>query len=374
MGVAYDSWPTLEARLNDTLSYAFIFDTGSPVLMLGTAPVQALGLVPTDSAKVGDYYGHSQHIPVYNLKTLQLGPLTYSDVAGMQVSHPVLNAVARGGIVGLNSFSQGVLELDFVADSLRYSSTRRGVAPLRNGHNVACRYQWPARSLVLPLELAGSRVGVKLDTGDPEALSITDSLARAALLRRYPAQLHYGIKGGGLFGQARPDTFAVVVLDTLWLGPSLYVRNVPCEVSRTGSNTLGMALLNHFQLQIGLSKKHIRFSAPPSDIQQRGLPALPDHQLPLQLAWNDSTCTVRSYTLGGIAHQAGIQLGDTVVAIAGHHLPAGATPPLAVLAASTLLRSAPAEVAITVLRAGQPTQFQMGRETPQWVPAGTWVR
>jgi hypothetical protein len=120
-----------------------------------------------------------------------------------------------------------------------------------------------------------------------------------------------------------------------------------------------MALLNHFQLQIGLSKKHIRFSAPPSDIQQRGLPALPDHQLPLQLAWNDSTCTVRSYT---------------VVAIAGHHLPAGATPPLAVLAASTLLRSAPAEVAITVLRAGQPTQFQMGRETPQWVPAGTWVR
>jgi hypothetical protein len=368
-----DGWPMLTIRLNDTLTYPFILDTGSPVLMLGNGPVNQLGLPNNDSMRVKDYYGNLQQYAVYQLSSMLLGTLQYQQLEAIHMTNPALNDLSPGGILGLNSFSQGVLELDFTSDSLRYWASKQKATPFPNAQPVACVKNWPARSISIPLKLNGVECSLRLDTGDPDALSVTDSLTRRALLQRYPAQLVYGISGSGLVAGARLDTFALVTVDTLHLSPTFSIRNVPCKVTLTGSNTLGMGLLKHHCIRIGTGK-NLLFSASPATVQAHGLPPTTEFAYSFKLRWHEGSCYIGNITVGGAADVAGIRPGDTVLAVLDVPLPAGQVAPSAVFQLAAKMRAATTEVNITVLRNGQPKEYRFRPSPPVLVTAGSWVR
>lgn len=112
----------VEIKVNGKGPYRVIFDTGSPVTLLGNRIAQEAGLISKDQARAPALFGARG---MGTAKTLAVGDLVVENMPVMVMDHPALRAAARAlgpleGIVGYPFFSRYRTTFDYQASTITF--------------------------------------------------------------------------------------------------------------------------------------------------------------------------------------------------------------------------------------------------------------
>lgn len=112
----------VEIKVNGKGPYRVIFDTGSPVTLLGNRIAQEAGLISKDQARTPALFGARG---MGTAKTLAIGELVVENMPVMVMDHPALRAAARAlgpldGIVGYPFFSRYRTTFDYQASTITF--------------------------------------------------------------------------------------------------------------------------------------------------------------------------------------------------------------------------------------------------------------
>ena len=307
----------IPVSLNGSAPLQFILDTGAPVVVIrDTAVAKTLSLRIAGQARVGGAGdGERRTAPFAIGMTARVGALEVKNVSGIVGS--VEGAIPGvDGIIGGALFQNAVVEFDFDAKVVRFHNpTARRFAmagdslPLRVDANVQpfVRGTVTVNGIAMSLEL-------NLDTGARQPLA----LARTTMekYRAMPDRKLSTIVGFGSRGEARGDIIRASKLD---LGRASLVAITTSVMNNEpgGEGRIGLPVLERFHLWIDYPGQRIVLQpranvGDPFPAQTTGLVFFPA---------KDSTVRVVAEAGEGTpAREAGVQRGDTLLAVNGRDL------------------------------------------------------
>ena len=308
---------TIPVSINGSPPLQLILDSGSPVIVLtDTAAPRKYGLNIVGEAGVGGAGdGEQRRVPLARGITARVGDLEVRNVTGIVTG---LQSVISGtdGVIGGAFFSNAVVEFDFDARVIRFHHPTSGTVVMR-GDTVPLRVEPSLHPYVRgTVVVNGTTMPLDLhfDTGAQQPLAV----ARETMTRHNATPTHAipTIVGFGSRGAARGDWIRA---SELQIG-SAKLDRVPASVMDNepgGEGRIGLPVIERFHTWVDFPGKRIVLG-PRANFAE----PFPSHTVGLVLrpGRDSSIRVVADVPRGTPAHDAGLQVGDTLVSVNGRSL------------------------------------------------------
>jgi predicted aspartyl protease len=288
----------------------FVLDTGAQRTTLDAALASELGC-QTIGKSLCEGMGGTQAVADVRLAELVVGDAVYRDyiVAAMDLTGIRFGLPTVDGILGLDILRDFVMQLDLADDELVL--TARAEAPVsRDGVEITLEGN------SLPIEVDGLTGMAMMDTG-----SYLSTLQSSAAKRLFPTETSSENNGTENRGVGRGATATVdVVCQRIEIGGSA-LQQVPCRaslatagpLSRTGRvAVIGGSVWRQFRMTIDFFNERAWLA--PS--RQHGIP-ISYRPTGVRLGWRDGRAIVMGLVAGLPASEAGVEVGDEIVAVNG---------------------------------------------------------
>ena len=337
---------TIPVSINGSAPLQLILDTGAPVIVLRDSTlVTTLGLNVVGRTRLGGAGdAEPRMVPLVAGMTAKVGALEARNASGVITG---LESAISGadGVIGAAFFSNAVVELDFERKVVRFHDPAMPV-PTMVGDTLPLRVAPSLHSFLAgTIVVNGTTMAVDLhlDTGARQSLAI----ARETMVSKGAKPTHAipTIVGFGSRGAARGDLIRAAELR---LGKTT-IASVPAAVMDQepgGQARVGLPILERFRVWIDFPNKRVVL-APRANLHE----PFPTNTTGLILRpGRDSVPRVIADVPAGTpAHEAGLQVGDTLTSFNGRELTAVDEQTLR-LQVVTATPGAP--IALTVRRAG----------------------
>jgi len=308
----------VEVRLNGRGSFHFILDTGASGFSLIDTTVQKLGLRTESAGEDGGVGEKTVRVSRCHLAQLQLGDLQFEDLEAEVFpgsdSGNVFGTKPVDGIVGLEVFQHFVVRHDYVRKVLTFTLPDRFNY---QGAGVIVPFDLPRQIPVVDAELDGIRGKFGVDTGARSSLLLyTPFVEQNHLKEKYSAHLE-GVTGWGIGGPVRSllarakelRIGKVVVLDPV---VRLSTQKQGLTTSSAMAGLIGPDILSQFDVTFDYSRSRIIFEKN----SQYGRGDSYD-RAGLWMGQKGEHFIAIDVIAGGPAAAAGVQQGDTILAIDG---------------------------------------------------------
>jgi Aspartyl protease/PDZ domain len=308
----------VEVRLNGRGSFHFILDTGASGFSLIDTTAQKLGL-KTEIAGEGPGVGEKTvRVSRCHLAQLQLGDLQFEDLEAEVFpgsdSGNVFGTRPVDGIAGLEVFQHFVVRHDYVRKILTFTLPNKFNY---QGTGVIVPFDLPRQIPVVDAELDEIRGKFGVDTGARSSLLLyTPFVEQNHLKEKYSAHLE-GITGWGIGGPVRSllarakelRIGKIVVRDPV---VRLSTQKQGLTTSSAMAGLIGPDILSQFDVTFDYSRRRIIFEKN----SQYGRRDSYD-RAGLWMGQKDEHFIAIDVIAGGPAAAAGVQQGDTILAIDG---------------------------------------------------------
>ena len=308
----------VEVRLNGRGSFHFILDTGASGFSLIDTTVEKLGLRTESAGEDGGVGEKTVRVSRCHLAQLQLGDLQFEDLEAEVFpgsdSGNVFGTKPVDGIVGLEVFQHFVVRHDYVRKVLTFTLPDRFNY---QGAGVIVPFDLPRQIPVVDAELDGIRGKFGVDTGARSSLLLyTPFVEQNHLKEKYSAHLE-GVTGWGIGGPVRSllarakelRIGKVVVLDPV---VRLSTQKQGLTTSSAMAGLIGPDILSQFDVTFDYSRSRIIFEKN----SQYGRGDSYD-RAGLWMGQKGEHFIAIDVIAGGPAAAAGVQQGDTILAIDG---------------------------------------------------------
>jgi len=308
----------VEVHLNGRGPFHFILDTGANGFSLADTTVQTLGL-KTEEAGEGRGVGEKTvSVRSTHLAEAQLGDLQFrdleADVYPFGDSGNVFGSEPVDGVVGLEVFQHVVVKHDYVRKVLTFTLPDKFNY---QGAGVIVPFDRPRQIPVVDADLDEIRGKFGVDTGARSSLLLyTPFVDQYRLREKYSAHVE-GVTGWGIGGPVRS---LLARAEELRIG-SVVVRNLVVRLStqKQGLTTssamaglIGPDVLSQFDVTFDYSRNRIIFEKN----SQYGRRDSYD-RAGLWMGQSGEHFVAIDVIAGGPAAAAGVQQGDTILAIDG---------------------------------------------------------
>ncbi len=275
----------VDAHLNGKGPFPLILDSGAGRTVLDPSVLEAVGAEGSlDSLRVGEFEAHG----------LSVSPLEMADLS-RALREPVM------GIVGHPVFAGGTITYDYPRGEIRLSRS-----PLLPGEPGVVRARESSRPWVVG-EAEGRRFWVLLDTGSSRGLSLVD-------LDSWTGEGEPVVTGASMRVDGLHLNHSLRLSDTVRVGPLVLDR--PVVGSSVSVNLLGQEFLHHFAVTFDARNDLVRFDREDAGIEAP-LSSPPLLGTGLTIRPLDDVQLVMSVLSESPAARAGLQVGDTIVAVDG---------------------------------------------------------
>lgn len=302
----------------------FIFDTGSPTLITREL-ADALGMVTLAQNTGVDAHGTPVTMDIAVAETLTLGGVTFSDVPVLIFDPSTLElgpCVFDGGVIGSEIFPGSVWRIDTEARTLTIASgpgaeDRPAVrAPLSD-------FGYP-HAPIIDYRIGDLADRALFDTGSAEAVTLFAQVADARPVRRHvdsdSLREGRGIEGVSAGGASEIDDLLRFTLEEFELG-GVNLGPLDGTVRQAPPTLAGAGLLSRYVVTLDYVNGEFRLtprSAPEPRAPHAGY----------AIGYENGEARVAQLFEGSPAAEAGLELGDHVVAIDGHSTRIGEGNPL----------------------------------------------
>ncbi len=302
-------WIVAEATIAGR-TVTLVVDTGAANSLLSPQLARELALPQVGTVPVVDFERKRKQLPVVTA-ALTLGTAQFNQVGFVVADITDLAAAACrpiDGLLGQNVLYQTTYEIDIHALRLRLASSAEQL-PARDG-GQQLRLAPPSYLAHLPAPARGLMPRyMTIDTGSPYAITAEDAVMAVLPITD---SVHAPIPMSGLHGGAK------VRDETLFAWPDtpvggLDLRGVDARGGR-GATTLGLQVLDSFIVRV--DPRHFTLQVWPTDAP------LPRGHAMLGVGFDttDTSWSVNRVVPRSPAAQAGIAVGDVVVALDGARL------------------------------------------------------
>jgi aspartyl protease len=352
----------LQTLFADTaVQSAFIVDSGAP-MTLAAPLVSALGLKPMAKATLAGPEGGSSEVPVVRIPDISVAGLTFENVGAVVdwVQPPdTLACLSTAGLMGASLLQAAIWQIDFQSKQITISSSLEGLSGLKDASKIPFQRSDAAGSPRIAVGVSDAEnVSLLIDLGFNGSIAIPTALLHAAG-DRVPdsAPTEVGQASSTVFG-SKASTVQITRLKELRLG-TLRLENFPVVTGTAVSDFhVGIEFLRHFRVTLDWVNNdlYLELREPASalydDFNTYGFaPKTHDGGLIVGALWRE-----------GAAAQAGLELGDRLVAIDNRDT---TTPDFksvcSLLDEIGLYGSNDATIAVTVLRNGVKKTVQVAR-------------
>ena len=305
----------VDARVNGK-PYRLLCDTGGANVLTPMVAAE-LGLKSQGALEGRGVGEKSQDVGVVRVDRLQIGDATLSrqlfavfDLAPLE---PVEGA-PMPGLVGFEVFQRFVVRIDYARRLL--TLTLPGADPEPDSAMVWVPFRFKGRTPQVDGEIDGLAGIFDIDTGSRASLDLfVPFVEKNGLAAKYGATVE-AVTGWGIGGPARAKLARARALK---LGP-VEIRDVVTTLSTQkkgaftdayGAGNVGAGVLRRFTLTLDYGRQRIGFE-PSSDPPREGF-----DRSGMWINRSDGGFEVADVTSGGPAEQAGLRVGDRIVAVDG---------------------------------------------------------
>lgn len=302
----------------------FIFDTGSPTLITREF-ADALGLVTLAQNTGTDAHGARVTMDVAVAETLTLGGVTFTDVPVLIFDPSTLElgpCVFDGGVIGSEIFPGNAWRIDTETRTLTIAATP--AADDRPAVRAALSDFGYPHAPIIDYRIGDLSDRALFDTGSSEAVTLFAQVADARPVRQRidadslrEGRGIEGISAGGAseVGDLRRFTLEEFELGGVNIGPlDGTVRRVPPTLVGAGLLSRFVVTLDYVNGEFGLT--------------ERGTPEPRGTHAGYAIGYENGEARVAQLFEGSPAAEAGLELGDHVVAIDGRSTRIGEDNPL----------------------------------------------
>lgn len=308
----------VEVLLDGSGPLHFILDTGAGGFSLTDTAAQKLGLQVVESGQGPGAGENTVRVGKTHIAKLRLGSLQFEDVDASVLpggdSGNVFGKKPLDGIVGLAVFERVVVKHDYIHKRLTF------IPPQDfhyQGRGLVVPFDVPRQIPVVDAELDGVRGRFGIDTGARSSLLLYGPFVEQnKLAQKYQASLE-GVTGWGIGGPVRSllarayelKIGAVVVRD---LVIRLSTQRAGLTTSSEMAGLIGPDVLAQFDVIVDYSRHQLVFEKN----RQYGRRDSYD-RAGLWMGQDGDRFTVVDVIAGGPAAQAGVQQGESILAIDG---------------------------------------------------------
>jgi predicted aspartyl protease len=308
---------TIPVSVNGSAPLQLILDSGAPVLVIrDTALATKLNARIIGQARVGGAGdGEPKVVPLATGMTTRVGSLEVQNVTaiigGVEEAIPAVD-----GVIGAAFFNNAVVEFDFDRRVVRFHDPRSSTLVM-TGDTLALRVDPSLHSFVrgtVVVNGTAMAVDLHLDTGSRQALSV----ARKTM-NRYGAKPTHAIQTVVAFGSRGPARGELIRASELRLGRVTLpaVAAIIMEQEASDEARVGLPALERFHVWIDYPGKRVVLRpranvADPFAANTTGIVLRPGRDSAVRV--------VADVAAGTPAHEAGLQVGDTIVAVNGREL------------------------------------------------------
>ena len=308
----------VEVYLNGKGPYHFILDTGA-VASTNDRVAQQLGLKVEDAGEgtgVGETkvrYGRTQ-IAQMTMGGLTLSNVNFDVIGGHDDSDQVFGLKPVDGIIGAPIFEQMVVKHDYVQRRLTCTPPQDFIY---SGSGIELYFERPRQIPVVRAELDGITGNFGVDTGARTALLLYGPFCTENRLQeKYGAKME-GVTGWGIGGPvrsllARARELKIGDVKVRDLVIRLSTQKAGLTTSSTMAGLIGPDVLSQFDVTFDYSRSRLIFEKN----AQYGRGDSYD-RLGVWMGQKGSAFNVVDVIAGGPADQAGLRVGDTILAIDG---------------------------------------------------------
>jgi protein tyrosine phosphatase (PTP) superfamily phosphohydrolase (DUF442 family) len=185
--VPMESWQgrsVVQVMIDGRGPFPFVLDTGAGATVITKALADSLRLKVTGEAQVGSPLGGTP-VPakIVNIKRLTLGGTLQAPVSCLALDMPMPGPAKHWGVLSPNQFPGLLITWDFARQRI---VLRRGSLPASDDVQV---FSYEGEMLpTMPVEIAGRRVRVHVDTGSPDGLMLPGTLKDSLPLAGPPVE------------------------------------------------------------------------------------------------------------------------------------------------------------------------------------------
>ncbi len=294
----------IEGEVNgDSTKRAFIFDTGAFNSKIEKELADSLGLKKIAEKDNSTAQGVSRKIDVTRINSLKLGDTVFRNIGAGKLEYDsgsVSPCLAGHGLIGANLIKLAHWKIDFKNQLLSFSDTpfkgdaQKPLYPLS--------FDRPLLSGVpdVDIKIQGKKASnILFDLGYNGGLVLPKYLSGAFETPIEETIIDYSTSG--IYG-TNLDTLLTKRLDINFGG---FTAEIPVEFSSIGKALIGNDFLEHFTIFIDYKKKEIL-------LQQESEIHIED-----QAGFIPGVLTDSLWIVNRISHDAGLSLGDTLIAVNG---------------------------------------------------------
>ena len=306
-------------RVNGGEARPFLLDTGG-VNILTPAMVRSIGLKVAGVSKAtggGEGAAASGYVRV---DSLQIGGAVLKDVtaASFDFSPPEVEGIELGGMIGAEFLQRFVVTIDYGANTVTFIDPARFTEEEQAQAGIAIPFRYYEHLPQIQGTLDGRPALINIDTGSRSDVNITSAFVeRAGLRQAYP----HGITTTEGWGAGGPARAYIVRLGELSLGSVRVLKPLASlSAAKRGAfadaaydGNLGGGVLKRFVATFDYSR-HTLFlntlAQPDADVGRFD-------RVGIWVNHTSDGVRIMDVAEGGPAFDAGLQVGDVVVAIDG---------------------------------------------------------
>jgi hypothetical protein len=290
--------------------FTFILDTGAGVMVVSTRVADTLGLPKESEFSLKDITNQTQTVDVVQLGSFRLGDIEFTNVGAIVTDLEGVKALGGpklDGIIGTNLLRFFILEIDYVAKTVHFSTKNRVGEHENLGYAIPISYKanFPLSTKIKLADDTLIDAGIDTGVNGPFLTIPKEKLPTLTPLLTCPVVRSKGIMTGGVFGVSES---AVSRINTMQLG-DLQLQNLPVQFSDIGFFNLSNGFLSHF---------HVIINYPDSQMYLRPLEERPFETNIVSFGYMAPPNAAGERRIIGIwegsaAAQHGLQVGDVLV-------------------------------------------------------------
>ena len=300
----------LDASING-VSREFIFDTGSPTL-LSKELAEELGLEIVGEITGTDAHGAEVVSRVAVVDTISIADVTFHKVPVLVFDFSTLSlapCLIDGGVLGSEILPGSAWRMDLEAGTLRIGNSAKSVGVGKDALSGKLYDFGYPHAPVTDYKVGKLKDKAMFDTGSAASVALYEALLedKSVMSNLKVLEKGFGSPGESAGGKANNERLNRFSLEGLTIGKTALEEQL--SISRTKAPTLlGVGLLNAFHITLDYDKKKFL-------LEPRANPEAEKPRNDFYLAFKNGVVYVAQLFDETLAHKAGIEVGDEVLAV-----------------------------------------------------------
>jgi len=300
-----NGWIVIKVKLNkQDIEHKFMFDTGA-ITKIEPDISEALSLPKLRNFTTTDLNGVKSPAFLINLKSIEIGERTFSDVGAVSSNTELFKCYGIKGIVGYNIMRDAIFKINNVSQTITITQSKYSFNK-KDFYTIKITKDW-RRIMYLTLKINSMKTKAVLDTGSSNAINLNESVEKE-LDKKYLIKRKALIKNASnssvldTVSFFKPHDFK---LDNFELDKNVFI------LSKT-RNVIGNDFLSGFAEVILDSKKN-RLYLSKSQIGKKQQGKISN----FTLGWSDGIVMITGLAIDSELEKMGLMIGDQVTSING---------------------------------------------------------